>query len=294
MTNTADLEAQPGVEPPPAVASETTTQAARGHLSLIDRALGAPPGTRQFSMAEVAAVIDGTEAVLNWEEVHTSLVPALVRDAQITFGYTDIADRQAEQAAMLREVQNLAAEHTRLVDHWDGPREQDQARIERLELLRDGLGQARFDALESGLDQAVVDAAYHAGLEGTRWSERPAHPHLGQIEQLTAERDNARAEAQGLRETVEDLRRQLDHPAVAPTGTETEAALTLSTPATVSSAIGAGGGGGGGGGGGAIGKAIDAAIADDAGTDWDLDDTSEPVEPVQGDARIEVGQEACR
>lgn len=288
MTNTADLETQPTGQPPAAVALETTTDAPRPHLSLVDRALGATPDAPQFSMAEVDAVIDGTDALLNWEEIHELLVPAVVRDAPIAFSYTDIADRQAEQAAMLREVQNLAAEHTRLVDHWDGPREEDQARIERLELLRDGLGQARFDALESGLDQADVDAAYHAGLEGTRWSEQPAHPHLGHIEQLTAERDNARAEVQGLRERVEDLRRQLDHPAAAPTGTETEAAPTLSTPATVSSTIGADGGGG------AIGKAIDAAITDDAGVDWDLDDTSEPLEPVHDDARIEAGQETGR
>ncbi|MFX0574669.1 hypothetical protein [Nocardia nepalensis] len=286
MTNTADLEAQPTGRPPTDVASETTTEAARSNLSLVDRALGATPGARQFSMAEVEAVLADTDAALNWEEVHTSLVPAVIRDAQITFDYTDIADRHAEQAAMLREVQNLAAEHTRLVDHWDGPREEDQARIERLELLRDGLGQARIDALESGLDQADVDAAYHAGLEGSRWSEQPAHPHLGHIELLTAERDHAHAEAQSLRETVNDLRRQLEHPAAAPTGTETEAAPTLSTPETVNSTIGADGGGG------AIGKAIDAAITDDAGTDWDLDDTSAPIEPVHSSARIEAGQEA--
>ncbi|WP_433664658.1 hypothetical protein ACQPW1_22460 [Nocardia sp. CA-128927] len=248
-------------------------------LSAVDRSLGATPGAKLLSLAEVDAVIAGTDAVLGWEETDATLMSPRVRDARISYSYTEIADQQTVHAALLREVQNLAAEHTRLADDWPVSSEARQGHIERLERLLAGLNQARLDALDAGVNDTDIEAARRAGLEGIRWSDKPAHAQLGQIEQLTAQRDAALSDAAHLREEIESLRHQLEHRTP---GAETEVALPVSTAAPVGSAIGAEDSGG------AIDAAIDAALPESSGAEWDPPASAEPLESTQ---QAELGQE---
>ncbi|WP_157124330.1 hypothetical protein [Nocardia pseudovaccinii] len=258
-------------------APDTAAASAQGTgpvLSAVDRALGARPGAQLLSMDEVGAVIDGIDLALDWEE---------------ELGDRNGTDQLARQAALLCEVQDLTAEHSRVADGQGEPIGDSQALVEHMESLLAQLRRARAEALAGGVEQSAIDLAYRAGLDGTYWSDRPAHPHLGRIAQLTAERDDARAETAALRAVVADLRDQLARRAAAPTSTETAAAPTLSTPAIVNPTIGADTTGDGGA---AIGAAIDAAIPDDAGNDWDT--ATEPAEPVLDSPRAEVIEEAVR
>lgn len=248
----------PGTEPaatPPAETAENTAS-----LSAVERTLGASPGAQLLDLAEVDRIIAGTDALLGWEESDATLVSPQLRDARISHDYTEIADQQAVHAVLLRQVQNLAAEHARLSEDWTGSTEQRQGRIERLERLLAGLRAARVDALEAGVGHTDVDAAYQAGLQGISWSQQPAHPHLGQIEQLTAQRDDALTETARLRETVEDLRSRLQGLGAS---SESDAALPLSTDISASSAIGVDEGRE------VIDAAIEAALPPSGAPEWD-------------------------
>ncbi|WP_433622252.1 hypothetical protein [Nocardia sp. CA-120079] len=272
ITNTTTSQAHSA--PDTAAAS---TQGTGPVLSAVDRALGARPGARLLSMDEVEAVIDGIDLALDWEE---------------ELGDRDGTEQLARQAALLREVQDLTAEHSRVADGQGEPIDDPEALVEHMESLLAQVRRARADALAGGVEYSDIDLAYRAGLDGTYWSDRPAHPHLGRIAQLTAERDDARAEAATLRGVVADLRNQLARHAAAPTSTETAAAPTLSTPTTVNPAVGADTTGDGGT---AIGAAIDAAIPDGAGNDWDVAiATTEPDEPIPASLRTDVVEEVSR
>ncbi|MFI6956625.1 hypothetical protein ACIBJI_24560 [Nocardia sp. NPDC050408] len=269
ITNTTAPRAQPSPDTPAA-----SMQGTGPALSAVDRALGARPGAQLLSMDEVGAVIDGIDLALDWEE---------------ELGDRDGTEQLARQAALLREVQDLTAEHSRVADGHGEPIQDPQAFVEHAESILAQLHRARAEAVAGGVEHSDIDLAYRAGLDGTYWSDRPAFPHLGRIAQLAAERDDARAEAATLRGVVADLRNQLARHAAAPTSTETAAAPTLSTPTTANPTIGADATGAGGA---AIGAAIDAAIPDGAGNDWDT--ATEPAEPVRGSLRAEVIEEAVR
>ncbi|MEV5835391.1 hypothetical protein [Nocardia sp. NPDC052112] len=265
ITNTTEPQAQ----------STTDTQAASVQptgpvLSAVDRALGARPGAQLLSMDEVEAVIDGIDLALDWEE---------------ELGDRDGTSQLARQAALLREVQDVTAEHSRVADGLGEPIQDPHALVEHMESLLAQVRRARTEALAGGVEHSDIDLAYRAGLDGTYWNERPAHPHLGRIAQLTTERDDARAETATLRGIVADLRNQLARHAAAPTATETAAAPTLSTPATVNP-IGADDSGD------AIGTAVDVAMPDGADSTWDT--AIEPTEPVPASLRTEVVEEVHR
>lgn len=264
ITNTP--EAEPAATPRAETVDSTAT------LSAVDRTLGARPGEKLVSLAEVDRVITGTDALLGWEESDAALVPAQQRDARISHDYTEIADRQAVHAVLLRNVQNLTGEHTRLSEDWSASAEERQGHIQRLERLLAGIRAARVDALEAGVGPADVDVAYQTGLQGISWSQQPADPYLGQIEQLTAQRDDALAESARLRETVEDLRRQLNGHG---TGAEFDTAPALSTGVSASSAIGIDEGGA------VIEAAIDAALPHGDSPEWDARSGTDELEPGQ-------------
>ncbi|MEU6559278.1 hypothetical protein [Nocardia nova] len=172
----------------------------------VQRTLGAPRNfTTAPSLEQVDSVIAATDALLDAEEAASDLddgrearkllLPRAVREAPVSHDYsqTDTWDRRHIES--LREIQDLAAEHSNLADHLDGSTD-DQARINRLDRLRSALTAARRDGLASGLTDTQVQHAYTTGRDGTYWSTQPSDPRLGRIAQLTEHRDYARAAAE--------------------------------------------------------------------------------------------------
>ncbi|MBF6063501.1 hypothetical protein IU500_18620 [Nocardia terpenica] len=143
-----------------------------------------------------------------------------MRDGPILYSYETDAAQHASQAACLREVQNLAAIRSGLVAGI--PRDDDH--IDRRRAVSDALDNARRAAERAGLDAADILAAEALGSAGVPWVQRPSHPLLGRIEQLTTPAANAATDnpaqvtgrdrpvrvghlVEQLREQIEDLRR---------------------------------------------------------------------------------------
>ncbi|OBA67926.1 hypothetical protein A5780_09425 [Nocardia sp. 852002-20019_SCH5090214] len=175
----------------------------------VERTLGAPrsPVVALPSLAQVDAVIADTDALLEAEEsaadlddgreARKLLLPRIVREARISADYSHTETWERRRVEALREVQDLAAEHSNVADHLDGT--DDQARIARLDRLRAGLSAARRDALAIGLTDDQVHTAYTTGRDGTYWATQPSDPQLGRIAQLLEYRDLARAAADSYR-----------------------------------------------------------------------------------------------
>ncbi|MGV9678791.1 hypothetical protein ACWDSJ_26205 [Nocardia sp. NPDC003482] len=179
-----------------------------------ERTLGAPRnGTVLPDLTEVDAVIAATDAALDAEEraadldtgydARSALLPRAVREAPVSHLYLDTAARDARHAALLRQVQDLAAEHANLA--FDGDPSDDQARLHQLETLRQAISDASREARHAGIAVEAIEHAYHLGRDGIYWSTEPADPHLGRIAQLTEQRDHARAETDRLRAQLQQL-----------------------------------------------------------------------------------------
>ncbi|MFD4407575.1 hypothetical protein ACFWPH_32900 [Nocardia sp. NPDC058499] len=192
-----------GRRPQRASAAEASTRP-----TAFDRALGGR-AENLAGMVEVEAIIEATDLLLGEEEAlgdldtgaeaRAALLPAERRTAPIVYDYSGEAESEARQIAALRQLQDLTAEHTRLVGRWEGTLDSDQDQIERLEQLIAAARSVRTAALTDGAAPADVDAVYHAGCGGTYWSDRPGSPRMGRIASLIQERDHARAEAAALR-----------------------------------------------------------------------------------------------
>ncbi|WP_280340315.1 hypothetical protein [Nocardia neocaledoniensis] len=174
--------------------------------SLVDRALGGRAEV-ELSMAEVEAIINGSDELLAAEEALgdldtgedeiTALLPAAQRNAYLTPTVT--IDQLPAQIVAVRRVQDLAAQHARLATEFDESPEGSQVRIDQLERLMDGARHARRAAALAGADHAEITAAYQAGLAGHYWSQQPGAPRLAQLEHVLGERDNAVAELDTMR-----------------------------------------------------------------------------------------------
>lgn len=174
--------------------------------NFVDRALGGRAAV-ELSMAEVEAIINGSDELLAAEEALgdidigddeiTALLPAAQRNAYLTPTVT--VDQLPAQIGAVRRVQDLAAQHARLATEFDESPEGSQVRIDQLERLMDGARHARRAASLAGADHAEITAAYQAGLAGHYWSQQPGAPRLAQLEHVLRERDTAIAELATLR-----------------------------------------------------------------------------------------------
>ncbi|MFF0496404.1 hypothetical protein ACFYU5_08380 [Nocardia aobensis] len=195
---------QPDMGATPAPTTRADTEIDR--RTAVERTLGAPrnPAVALPSLAQVDAVIADTDALLETEEsaadlddgreARKMLLPRAVREARISADYSHAETWERRHVEALREVQDLAAEHSTVADHLDGT--DDQARIARLDRLRAGLSAARRDALAIGLTDDQVQTAYTIGRDGIYWATQPSDPQLGRIAQLVEHRDLARAAAE--------------------------------------------------------------------------------------------------
>ena len=195
---------QPNMGATPAPESAVGEQVDR--RTAVERTLGAPrnPTVTLPSLAQVDAVIADTDALLETEETAADLddgrearkmlLPRAVREARISADYSHTETWERRHVQALREIQDLAAEHSNVADHLDGT--DDQARIARLDRLRAGLSAARRDALAIGLTDDQVQTAYATGRDGTYWAAQPSDPQLGRIAQLLEHRDLAQAAAE--------------------------------------------------------------------------------------------------
>ncbi|MGV9822954.1 hypothetical protein [Nocardia xishanensis] len=174
------------------------------HTTLFDRALGGR-GPELTTLAEVDPVIAETDRLLAIEEElgdldrgeheHTALLPERLRSAPVAGASTGEPDREADQIAALRDLQNLTAEHARLVENWDSSPEHDQAHIARLESLLSAARTARMTAGDAGVPLADIETVYLAGREGTYWHQQPGDPQPGNRDrQLEPDRLPAGAE----------------------------------------------------------------------------------------------------
>lgn len=247
--------------PTPHAARETDRRTA------VERTLGAPrnPAVVLPSLAQVDAVIADTDALLETEEAAADLddgrearkmlLPRAIREARISADYGHAETWERRHVEALREIQDLAAEHSNVADHLDGT--DDQARIARLGRLRAGLSAARRDALAIGLTDDQVQTAYTTGRDGTYWATQPSDPQLGRIAQLLEHRDLARATAETYRNQLSAATASGADPAspVAPSSSvEGTDALELSQT--------------GGGAGAAITAAVDTALPDTDLGEW--------------------------
>lgn len=195
------LQPDMGATPAPPPRAQTVDR-----RTAVERTLGAPrnPAVALPSLAQVDAVIADTDALLETEETTADLddgrearkmlLPRTVREARISADYSHTETWERRHVEALREVQDLAAEHSNVADQLDGT--DDQARIAHLDRLRAGLSAARRDALAIGLTDDQVQTAYVAGRDGTYWATQPSDPQLGRIAQLLEHRDLARAAAE--------------------------------------------------------------------------------------------------
>ncbi|MEU2258115.1 hypothetical protein ABZ540_33635 [Nocardia xishanensis] len=147
-----------------------------------DRALGGRGP--ELDLADIDVVIAETDRLLAIEEQagdldrgeheHTSLLPERLRSAPVAdTGIRVDTELETRQLTALRELQDLTAEHARLVENWDGSPEHDQAQIARLESLLDAARTARINAADAGVPLAEIDAAYLAGRDGHYWHQQP-------------------------------------------------------------------------------------------------------------------------
>ncbi|MGW0052618.1 hypothetical protein [Nocardia nova] len=247
----------------------------------VERTLGAPrnPAGALPSLAQVDAVIADTDALLETEETTADLddgrearkmlLPRAVREARISADYSHTETWERRHVEALREVQDLAAEHSTVADHLDGT--DDQARITRLDRLRAGLSAARRDALALGLTDDQVQTAYTVGRDGTYWATQPSDPQLGRIAQLLEHRDTARAAADTYRTQLARTAAAQPHAAV--TTTETAIPVAHST-----SDVGAGA---------AINSAVDTALPDPQSGEW----APAASEPITNEVTSQAGRE---
>ncbi|WP_280335683.1 hypothetical protein [Nocardia wallacei] len=174
----------------------------------VQRTLGAPRhATALATREQIDAAIAATEEALDAEErtgdldtgyeARHMLLPRHVREAPVTYRYSDTAAWESRHIRLLRQVQDLAAEHAGVA--FDGNRDADQARIARLETLRQAISDAGRDAIRAGVRYDDVERAYRLGRDGIYWSTEPSHPRLGRLAQLTEQRDHALTEAATLR-----------------------------------------------------------------------------------------------
>ncbi|MET8779013.1 hypothetical protein ABZV58_28755 [Nocardia sp. NPDC004654] len=166
--------------------------------TLLDRALGGRGP--ELDLAGVDMIIAETDRLLAIEEQagdldrgeheHTDLLPDRLRSAPVADTSASAqSERETRQIAALREVQDLTAEHTRLVETWDGSPEHDQAQIARLESLLDAARAARVEAAEAGAALADIDAVYLAGRDGRYWHQQPGYPPLAHRDSQATEPD---------------------------------------------------------------------------------------------------------
>ncbi|MEU3010115.1 hypothetical protein [Nocardia asteroides] len=176
--------------------------------SAADRALGGR-ATGELNLAEIDAIIDATDELLGAEEALgdldrgtdelDALIPPGQRFAPVRYDYTAAQDQHKAHIQALRRVQDLTAEHLRLAGQFDGSPEGGQALIDRLETLIDATRRARLEAIDVGVTERDITAAYRAGLDGHYWSQQPGVAHLGQLDQLLSEDAPALAELSALR-----------------------------------------------------------------------------------------------
>ncbi|MBF6325871.1 hypothetical protein [Nocardia cyriacigeorgica] len=150
----------------------------RQRTSLLDRALGGRGP--DISLAEVDEILIKTDQLLAAEEAlgdfdGNSPAPARPgqRFAPSTSGRGGDIGRAVETIRMLRELQNLTAEHARESENWPANRDHDQHHIARLDSLLSAARTLRADAAAAGIPISDLEAVYHAGRDGTSWDERP-------------------------------------------------------------------------------------------------------------------------
>ncbi|MEU6585901.1 hypothetical protein [Nocardia sp. NPDC046763] len=257
----------------------------------VERTLGAPrdnaAASTVTSLDHIRDIIAATDAALETEEnagdldtgrdARRMLLPRDVREAPISYNYAQSEVWELRQAELLREVQDLACEHTTVADAFDG--HDDQARITKLEALRDGLASARRDALRAGVPAPDIDRAYILGRDGIYWSTEPSHPRLGRIAQLSDERDRARAEAATLRSRYATQPAQPDVDASPRSSIEiaSDRRTSVDTHVQPTSESGA-----------RIVEAIDAVLADADADIW-TETGSTPDQPASANAQIDLG-----
>ncbi|WP_063011890.1 hypothetical protein [Nocardia nova] len=239
------LQPDMGATPVPALQAQEVDR-----RTAVERTLGAPrnPAIALPSLAKVDAVIADTDALLETEEAAADLddgrdarkmlLPRAVREAPISADYSETETWQRRHAEALREVQDLAAEHSTVADGLNGI--DDQARIARLDRLRAGLSAARRDALAIGLTDDQVHTAYTTGRDGTYWATQPSDPHLGRIAQLLEHRDTARAAADSYRTQLTGTIAAQPDPSLTTTDTAmpvTHSTSDVRTGAAISSAV---------------------------------------------------------
>jgi hypothetical protein len=258
----------------------------------VERTLGAPrnPTAASPSLAQVDAVIADTDALLDAEEAEADLddgrearkmlLPSSIREAPVSADYSHTETWERRHVEALREVQDLAAEHTTVADGLNGI--DDQARIARLDRLRAALSAARRDALAIGLNDNQIQTAYTTGRDGTYWATQPSDPQLGRIAQLLEHRDLARA-------TAESYRVQLTRAPAAQRGLPA-ATADAAVPVTHGSSVEAAALDLGAGTGEAITTAVDAALPDTGNgiREW----TSPPTEPDTKEVALQLDREA--
>lgn len=240
-----NLQPDLGATPVPALQAQEVDR-----RTAVERTLGAPrnPAVALPSLAKVDAVIADTDALLETEEAAADLddgrdarkmlLPRAVREASISADYSETETWQRRHAEALREVQDLAAEHSTVADGLNGI--DDQARIARLDRLRAGLSAARRDALAIGLTDDQVHTAYTTGRDGTYWATQPSDPHLGRIAQLLERRDTARAAADSYRTQLTGTIAAQPDPSLTTTDTAmpvTHSTSDVRTGAAISSAV---------------------------------------------------------
>ncbi|MGO4613023.1 hypothetical protein AB4305_03605 [Nocardia sp. 2YAB30] len=254
--------------------------------SLLDRALGGR-GPEAASVAEVDALIAETDRLLAVEhelgdldtgaDEHADLLPERVRSAPVAYAYSAEADHEARQIAALRQLQDVTAEHAWLAGQWDGSPEQDLAQLARLESLLDAARTARFEAARAGVVVADIEAVYRTGRNGTYWHEQPGDPRLGRIARLVEERDRAAAEADTLREVVEDLRGTVPTPTSQPVLSPPSASRDPAKPQPSPDRGGAD-----------IGEAIDTALPEAESVAWSPADSIEDHPATPGDLGVDA------
>ncbi|MFE3757926.1 hypothetical protein ACFXO9_26765 [Nocardia tengchongensis] len=256
-----------------------------------ERTLGAPrdrfAGAPVVTLDQIQAIITATDAALDAEEragdldtghdARATLLPRAIREAPISYNYAQSEAWELRQAALLREVQDLACEHATVADAFDG--HDDQDRITRLEALRNGLAAARRDALRAGVPAPDVDRAYILGRDGIYWSTEPSHPRLGRIAQLSDERDHARAEAAALRSRYTAQPAPNDIGSSVTRGFEMVSGSTTAIDQSMQSAHGDGA---------RIVEAIDAVLADANADNW-TETGPTPPPPAPAIAEINLG-----
>ncbi|MFI7194431.1 hypothetical protein [Nocardia nova] len=239
------LQPDMGATPVPALQAQEVDR-----RTAVERTLGAPrnPAIALPSLAKVDAIIADTDALLETEEAAADLddgrdarkmlLPRAVREAPISADYSETETWQRRHAEALREVQDLAAEHSTVADGLNGI--DDQARIARLDRLRAGLSAARRDALAIGLTDDQVHTAYTTGRDGTYWATQPSDPHLGRLAQLLEHRDTARAAADSYRTQLTGTIAAQPDPSLTTTDTAmpvTHSTSDVRTGAAISSAV---------------------------------------------------------